>query len=98
MLPAASLAQSTADPPPRGGAAASASAAALPPYQSAFEAYRAWRDEPMEPWREVNDRVRRVGGHAGVLKAGSDEAPAQSAPHSGKPADAPAGGGHRHAH
>ncbi len=39
------------------------------PYRSAYEGYRAYADEPRAPWREVNDTVGRVGGHAGVLRA-----------------------------
>lgn len=38
-------------------------------YQSAFEGYRPYVEEPLAPWREVNDTVERVGGHAGVLRA-----------------------------
>lgn len=38
-------------------------------HASAFEGYRAFADEPLAPWRAVNDEVGRVGGHAGVLRA-----------------------------
>jgi hypothetical protein len=43
----------------------------VPPvtYRSAFEDYRPYRAQEIAPWREVNDEVARVGGHAGVLKA-----------------------------
>ena len=38
-------------------------------YQSAFENYRAYRDEPLADWRTVNDEVSRVGGHVGILRS-----------------------------
>lgn len=63
-------------------------------YESPFKDYRGYRDEAPRGWREVNDEVRDVGGHAGVLKAaegGPDRAPAPGAP----PApNAPAAPGH----
>jgi hypothetical protein len=70
-------------------------------YESAFEGYRAWRDEPLESWQEVNDRVGRVGGHAGVLK--SDVEPVSGTAGTSQPAGipsggTPSGGGHRHGH
>lgn len=40
-----------------------------PSYESAFADYRPYREEPAASWRQVNDEVARVGGHAGVLKA-----------------------------
>jgi len=72
-----------------------------PAADSAFAGYRSYRDEPMAPWREVNDEVGRVGGHVGILKeeeraanktqpAGAGAAPA--------PARADAPGGKKHAH
>lgn len=39
-------------------------------YRSVFEDYRPYREQDVASWREVNDQVARVGGHAGVLKAG----------------------------
>jgi hypothetical protein len=100
LVPAAALAQRPPEPAPAPHGIAAAASTPTPAlrYQSAFESYRAWRDEPMESWRDVNDRVGRVGGHAGVLKAESGEAPAQPSQPPGKPAHSPAGGGHRHAH
>jgi hypothetical protein len=38
-------------------------------YESAFKGYQPYRDEPLAPWREVNDTARQVGGHVGVLRA-----------------------------
>lgn len=37
-------------------------------YDSAFKGYQPFRDEPLAPWREVNDTVHQVGGHIGVLR------------------------------
>jgi hypothetical protein len=62
--------------------------AAVPPhrYISDFAAYRRPQFEQTLDWRQANDTVRDVGGHAGALK-GNDEPPAasQTAPVSGKP-------------
>jgi hypothetical protein len=55
-------------------------AAALPPYRSAFEGYRPYADEPLAPWREVNDTVGRVGGHVGMLRAEESVARERAAP------------------
>ena len=46
--------------------------AKVPPvtYRSAFEEYRPYREQKPAPWREVNEEVARVGGHAGVMKTG----------------------------
>jgi len=40
-------------------------------YESAFKGYRGFRDTPLAPWRDVNDEVARVGGHAGILRSQS---------------------------
>lgn len=31
-------------------------------YQSALQGYRPFADEPVRPWREVNDEVGKLGG------------------------------------
>jgi hypothetical protein len=49
-------------------------------YESALTGYRGFREEPLAPWRGVNDEVARVGGHAGVLGGA----------HGGHPAPKPA--------
>jgi hypothetical protein len=36
-------------------------------YRSAFENYRPYRDSPVTGWREANEEVRAIGGHAGHL-------------------------------
>lgn len=52
-------------------------------YESMFTGYRGFREEPLAPWRGVNDEVARAGGHIGILKGahGSGAAkPAAKAP------------------
>lgn len=41
--------------------------AKVPPveYRSAFEGYRAFKDEELLDWRKANDEVGAAGGHAG---------------------------------
>ena len=36
-------------------------------YESAFTGYRGFREEPLAPWRGVNDEVARAGGHLGIV-------------------------------
>lgn len=36
-------------------------------YESAFTGYRGFREEPLAPWRDVNDEVARAGGHIGIV-------------------------------
>lgn len=53
---------------PAGVAATPGAAIAVPPFRSALDGYRRYRaDEPLRPWRELNDEVGTVGGHAGAL-------------------------------
>jgi hypothetical protein len=62
-------------------------AAAPPPtYRSAYEGYRPYADEPLAPWREVNEAVGHVGGHAGVLRAESGTTPSPPAAAGAAPA------------
>jgi hypothetical protein len=74
-------------------------------YESPFATYRPYAEEPLRTWREVNDEVGRVGGHAGVVGSRETATPRDerqqrpSAPADGssKPATPPPGdGGHRH--
>ena len=71
-----------------------------PAAESAFAGYRSFRDEPLAPWREVNDEVGRRDGHMGQMKdEASGAAQPPSAPAAGEPqrrSDAP--GGPKHAH
>jgi len=55
-------------------------------HESAFAGYRAFRAEPIAPWREVNDEVARAGGHIGIMRGASGHGGAGA----GKPAAAPA--------
>jgi hypothetical protein len=59
-----------------------------PAYRSAFEGYRPYVEEPLAPWREVNDTVGRVGGHVGVLRADESSAPPPPATPGAAPAPA----------
>ena len=59
---------------------------AASPYRSAFESYRPFQEEPVASWREVNETVERVGGHAGVLRAETAGAPAAVPPTPARPA------------
>jgi uncharacterized lipoprotein YmbA len=34
-------------------------------YRSAFESYRAFKDEELQDWRGANDEVGAAGGHGG---------------------------------
>lgn len=38
-----------------------------PEYKSTFADFRGFKDEPVMSWRDSNDRMRRLGGHAGHL-------------------------------
>jgi hypothetical protein len=51
----------------RPAAADPAAAAATPKYESAFPAYRPYEEQTPRSWRELNDDVAKVGGHAGIF-------------------------------
>ena len=58
-------------------------------YESAFAGYAPHREEKPAPWRELNESVGKVGGHAGVFRGKNAEAskpPGQTAPQSPVPA------------
>jgi hypothetical protein len=74
-------------------------------YNSAFAGYRGYREEPLAPWRGVNEEVTRAGGHFGIFgggQKGHDSSkpaakPAAPKPDSSlEPAPTTPGGGHRH--
>lgn len=50
--------------PPRSSerAAAPLAPASGTAYRSVFEGFRGYREQPVEPWRASNDRVREIGG------------------------------------
>jgi hypothetical protein len=61
-------------------------------YRSAFETYVPYREQAIVPWRDVNDEVARVGGHAGIFRGAGHGAQGHSMPE--KPAGGePAAGG-----
>ena len=75
------LAASAQTPPPSG--------AAPPPYRSALEGYQPFKDEPVRPWKDSNDTVRRAGGWKAYAREAQSPAadtpvqPAAADPHSG---------------
>lgn len=81
-LPLAGIAQPA---PPASAPAASSPAGAV--YRSAFDGYRAYREQPVQSWRAANDLVGRIGGWQAYAREaqGSPAAGAASA------ASAPAG-------
>jgi hypothetical protein len=63
-------------------------------YRSAFESYQPYRDSPVANWRESNEEVRAIGGHAGhSAKPGGTSSPAAK-PEATTPAKKPKSGGH----
>lgn len=60
--------QAAAQQQPKPSAADPAAPAPAVKYESVFSGYRGHRDEPLAPWREVNDEVARAGGHIGILR------------------------------
>jgi hypothetical protein len=63
-LASAVAAQQAAPPDPSNPAAS----APKPVYESAFTGYRPWTEVKASPWREANEDMRRLGGHAGHVK------------------------------
>ncbi|MCW0234624.1 MAG: hypothetical protein OJJ21_13570 [Ferrovibrio sp.] len=51
-----------------------------PEYRSAFSGYRKAGFDEKRDWREANDTVRALGGHAGALKDGPAAEAAPAAP------------------
>lgn len=53
--------------------------AAPPMYRSAFDNYRTWRaEEAAADWRQANDEMGQLGGHAGHLRGAPQNATPQS--------------------
>lgn len=63
LAPHAAAQQQAAKPHPADPAAP----APVVKYESAFTGYRSFREEPLAPWRAVNDEVARAGGHIGIV-------------------------------
>ena len=55
-------------------------------YRSAFESYRPYAEPELASWRAVNEEVRSVGGHVGLMRGQGQEKP---------PAEPAARGGHK---
>ena len=96
--------------PARDGAAAPPATQRVAPaaapeagYRSALHGFRQYADEPVSPWREANDTVRRIGGWQAygresynALRAAPPAAAAPAA--APAPANPPAGGDHHRHH
>jgi hypothetical protein len=64
-------------------------AAALSPpgnYRSVFDSYRRYTEQPVQPWREANDAVGRIGGWQAYAREGQGGPEAGSAPPGSAPA------------
>ena len=57
-------------------------------YASPLRAYKAYADQPVESWREANDRVGRIGGWRAYAKEMQTGVPAKDVP--AEPAQPPA--------
>ena len=55
-------------------------------YESAFSGYSSFREEPLAPWRNVNDEVARVGGHIGIVGGAGRIGPGTGSPAAKPPA------------
>ena len=49
-------------------------------YTSPLKAYQAYADEPVQSWREANDRVGRIGGWRTYAKDASTDEPVKAEP------------------
>lgn len=72
-------------------------------YESAFEGYQAFQDQKPAPWKEINEEMGRLGGHAGHMDSGANPHAAhqrptfpQSPEGDSKPDSAPSGHGMDH--
>lgn len=57
--------------------------AAAPPmdalaYRSALADYQAYKDQPVQPWRETNDTVGRIGGWRAYAREAAQATPADA--------------------
>jgi hypothetical protein len=62
-------------------------------YQSAFERYRAFADQPVRPWAQVNEEVHRIGGWRAYARE-ANEAAEPAGPPAVDAADERSGRGH----
>jgi hypothetical protein len=49
-------------------------------YASPLRAYQAYADEPVQSWREANDRVSRIGGWRTYAREASTNEPVKAEP------------------
>jgi hypothetical protein len=70
---AAALAQPAA-PASAPRASSSAAASRATTYMSAFDGYRRFDDQKVQPWRDANDNVGRIGGWQAYARESADEA------------------------
>jgi len=90
LFAGAAAAQQPARPDP---ADAKAAVPALR-YDSAFKAYRPYAEPEIARWRDVNDEMTRLGGHAGHMPQAARQE--TSSPKSSPKTAAPSGhGGHK---
>lgn len=61
-------------------------------YSSAFSDYQAYKDQPVQPWREANDKVGEIGGWRAYAKEMRQTAPAGGQDQPGQGHDAHHGG------
>lgn len=54
-------------------------------YRSVIGAYQTYVDQSVQPWREANDRVQRIGGWRAYAKEIADKAPVHTEPKSDVP-------------
>lgn len=70
------LAQASAPASAPSGRAASAVPADKPAsYKTAFEGYRRYEDQKVQPWRDTNDTVGRIGGWRAYAREGAPKTP-----------------------
>jgi len=88
--PLVALAQAPAPSPARNGSS-NVAATKAPVYTSAFDGFRRFDEQVVQPWREANENVRRIGGWQAYAResAGEGSAPAPSGDHNQHKPSAP---------
>lgn len=76
-------------PPAASAAAPKAKSLSILGYESAFERYLPFAEQPLTPWREANDVVRRIGGWQAYAREAQSAASAADAATSASPRAAP---------
>ncbi len=56
-------------------------APAEPAVAASFEQYRGWRDEPLQDWRQANERVGEIGGWRSYLREAQQGSEASDSGH-----------------